>query len=73
MTVDEYLSTSFDDADCEYLDREVVERNAGELPHADALGTTCRLLAALRPSLGIRVVPVTRIRVQEITGQPPFE
>jgi hypothetical protein len=32
MDVDEYLRTSFEDADCEYLDGEIVERNAGELP-----------------------------------------
>ena len=32
MDVDEYLHTSFDGPDCEYLDGEVVERNMGELP-----------------------------------------
>ena len=35
MDVEEYLRTSFDGSDCEYLDGEVVERNMGELPHAD--------------------------------------
>ena len=34
MSVEEYLHTSFDDADREYLDGEVVERNMGELPDA---------------------------------------
>ncbi len=35
MSVDEYLKTSFEGPDCEYLDGEVVERNMGELPHGD--------------------------------------
>jgi hypothetical protein len=35
MDVEEYLRTSFDGADCEYLDGEVVERNMGELPRGD--------------------------------------
>jgi hypothetical protein len=29
MSVEEYLKTSFEDADCEYLDGEIVERNMG--------------------------------------------
>jgi len=33
MDVDEYLHTSFEGPDCEYLDGEVVERNMGEIPH----------------------------------------
>src|SRR4026208_305377 len=38
MNVEEYLRTSFEGSDCEYLDGEVVERNMGELPHADVQG-----------------------------------
>ena len=63
MHVDEYLRTSFDDADCEYLDGEIVERNAGEWTHAETMGTLGYLLAGLRRSLGIRVVTVIRIRI----------
>ena len=63
MHVDEYLRTSFDDADCEYLDGEIVERNAGEWTHAETMGTLCYLLAGLRHSLGIRVLSVIRIRI----------
>jgi len=37
MDVDEYLRTSFDGSDCEYLDGEVIERNMGELPHGKAI------------------------------------
>lgn len=54
MDVDEYLRTSFDDADCEYLDGEVVERNAGEWTHAETMGTLCYLLA--EPTIEIPLV-----------------
>src|SRR6266542_567360 len=63
MSVDEYLRTSFDGPDCEYLDGEVVERNMGELPHGDVQFTLARLLWQFRRSLGIRVVTEIRIRI----------
>jgi Uma2 family endonuclease len=63
MDVEEYLRTSFEGSDCDYLDGEVVERNMGELPHADVQGTLLRLLQRLRPKLGIRVVPEIRIQI----------
>jgi len=66
MDVDEYLKTSFEGADCEYLDGEVVERNRGELPHSDVQTTLAHLLRRHRkqqgPRLGIRVN--TEIRIQ---------
>src|SRR5487761_1598499 len=63
MDVDEYLRTSFDGPDCEYLDGEVVERNMGELPHADVQGNLYHLLRQLRVRLGIRVVLEIRIQI----------
>ncbi len=62
MSVTEYLHTSFDGADCEYLDGEIVERNMGELPHGDVQANLTRLMWPLRSRLGIRIV--TEIRVQ---------
>ncbi len=62
MEVEEYLHTSFDGPDCEFLDGEVVERNMGELPHGDLQVNLAVLLRALRKRLGIRVV--TEIRIQ---------
>jgi Uma2 family endonuclease len=62
MGVDEYLRTSFEGPDCEYLDGVVVERNMGELPHGDVQSTLGMLLRQLRRRLGIRVV--TEIRIQ---------
>jgi len=63
MGVDEYLRTSFDGPDCEYLDGEVVERNMGELPHGDVQYTLGRLLWPFRLRYGIRIVPEIRIQV----------
>ncbi len=35
VSVEEYLGTSYPDGDCEYVDSEIVERNVGEIDHAD--------------------------------------
>src|ERR1019366_305358 len=63
MDVEEYLRTSFDGSDCEYLDGEIVERNMGELPHGDVQGNLYHQLRLLRSRLGIRVVPEIRIQI----------
>ena len=63
MDVDEYLRTSFEDADCEYLDGEIVERSMPEVPHADVQYTLGRLLWPFRLSQGIRILPEIRIRI----------
>jgi Uma2 family endonuclease len=65
MDVGEYLHTSFDGPDCEYLDGEVIERNLGELPHGKAQGNIYFLLRLLADRLGILVVPEIRIRISE--------
>jgi len=62
MDVEEYLRTSFDGSDCEYLDGEIVERNMGEIPHAYLQAKLSRLLWQLYSHLGIFVL--TEIRVQ---------
>jgi Uma2 family endonuclease len=63
MSVEEYLRTGFEGPDCEYLDGEIVERNMGELPHADVQGNLYHQLRLLRTRLGIRVVPEIRIQI----------
>jgi Uma2 family endonuclease len=63
MDVEEYLRTSFDGSDCEYLDGEIVERNMGELPHGDVQLTLADLLRRLRKRLGIRVLISIRLRI----------
>jgi Uma2 family endonuclease len=62
MDVGEYLHTSFDGPDYEYLDGEVVERNIGELPHGRVQSTLVRLIWQAGRPFGLRVV--TEIRIQ---------
>ena len=63
MDVEEYLRTSFEGPDCEYLDGEVVERNMGELPHGTAQLELGYLLRQMASRLGIRVVSEIRIQI----------
>jgi Uma2 family endonuclease len=63
MDVEEYLATSFEDADREYLDGEVVERNMGELSHSNVQTKLIILLNRLRAMLGIRVQVEIRIQI----------
>jgi len=61
MDVEEYLHTSFE-PDCEYLDGGIVERNMGEIAHADVQIILASWLRRLRHTLGIRAL--TEIRIQ---------
>jgi Uma2 family endonuclease len=62
MSVDEYLRTSFEDADRELVDGEVVERPTGDLTHGRAEGELICLLHERAAETGIQVLPVIRIR-----------
>jgi Uma2 family endonuclease len=61
--VGEYLRTSFEGPDCEYLDGEIVERNMGEIPHSAVQGTLYRLLWQLRSALGLLALSEIRIQI----------
>ena len=63
MPVEEYLHTQFDDADREYLDGEVVERNMGELPHAILQARLVYVLQRVAETLPLRVLTEIRIQV----------
>lgn len=63
MDVQEYLHSSFDGPDCEYLDGEVVERNMGEKPHSRLQMELAFLLRSMAPKLGIQVLPEIRIQI----------
>jgi Uma2 family endonuclease len=39
VSIEEYLSTSYEDGDREYVDGEVLERNLGEIDHSDLQGS----------------------------------
>ncbi len=72
LTVDEYLHTSFEDGDCEYVDGEIVEKNMGELGHSGVQMQLSSLLNAFRspklqvkPEIRVRTTP-SRFRVPDI-------
>ena len=65
MSVDEYLHTPFDGADCDYVDGEVIERNMGELPHALLQGELLYRLRQVASSLNLLVIPEIRIQVSQ--------
>lgn len=63
MSVEEYLHTVFEGADCEYLDGVVVERNMGELPHGRIQGRLLVKLSTLATKPGLEIVPEIRVQV----------
>ncbi len=71
MSVDEYLHTTFDGADREYLDGEVVERNMGNKSHGRLQGWLVRQLGAYEERTGLYVIPEVRHRVQKTRYRIP--
>ncbi len=82
VSLEEYLRTDYE-PDCDYVDGELEERQAGELQHSAALGFLVgRLLAGTEfskllvcPVLRLRVSP-TRVRVADVAILPtkiPYE
>jgi Uma2 family endonuclease len=63
MSVDEYLHTTFDGADREYLDGEVVERNMGNRSHSRVQRNFTVKLDAPAQKFGYCVYPELRHRV----------
>jgi Uma2 family endonuclease len=82
VSVEEYLRTSFPDADREYVDGRIVERNVGEVDHSDvqtAIAHYLRTHYKKRPWAGVEVriqVKKTRFRIPDVTvmaGSKPAE
>jgi Uma2 family endonuclease len=72
VSVEEYLSTSYPDGDCEYVDGEIVERNVGEIDHGSLQTRIAFYLLAHYPqfwaAVEIRVqVKSSRFRVPDVT------
>lgn len=63
MSVEEYLNTSFDGADREYLDGEVVERNMGNLNHSQVQGEFYYLLRNQTKGTTLFIAPGLRNHV----------
>jgi len=83
VAVEQYLQMSFEGPDCEFVDGEIVERNAGENPHSKAQLRLILLLSGLaawsplhiRPELRLRLAP-ERYRIPDIAvfaGEEPAE
>jgi len=73
VSVEEYLRTSFPDADREYVDGRIVERNVGEVDHSDvqtAIAHYLRTQYKKRVWAGVEVrvqVRATRFRIPDVT------
>ena len=63
VSVEEYLNTNCEDADCEYLGGEIVERNTRELPHALLQSRLLLLLSELGSSACLQVVLKIRLQI----------
>ena len=71
VSVEEYLKTSFDDGDREYVDGRIVERNLGEFDHSDLQSSIAVYLRfhykQFWSGVAIRVpVKRTRFRVPDV-------
>lgn len=64
MSVDEYLRTHFEGADCDFVDGEVLERNMGEGEHSLIQGEVIRRLFGSGEPLGLEIRPEIRIQTQ---------
>ena len=83
ITPEEYLRTSFDGLDCEYVDGEIVERNGGEQQHSKAQVRLVEIVYELRKTtlayafLSLRLkLSETRYRIPDVSifaGQEPTE
>src|SRR5689334_11137644 len=82
VSVEEYLRTSFPDADREYIDGRIVERNVGEVDHSDLQSSILHYLRThykKRVWVGVAVrvqVKKTRFRIPDVTvvaGAKPTE
>lgn len=62
MTVDEYLRARFDDADRDFVEGEVFERNMGEAEHSIVQGELIRRLFAVSEAAGLEVRPEIRLQ-----------
>jgi len=76
VSVEEYLRTSFPDADREYIDGRIVERNVGEVDHGDAQTAIAHYVRSHYKKRGwagvaVRVqVKKTRFRIPDVTIMP---
>jgi Uma2 family endonuclease len=82
VSVEEYLRTSFPDADREYVDGRILERNVGEVDHSDVQSSILHYLRTrykkqIWAGVEVRVqVKKARFRIPDVTvmaGSKPSE
>ena len=65
ISVEEYLRTSFDGPDCEYLDGEIVERGMPNLPHSKAQKRLMTWFVGMEEKLSLHCFADLRLRIRE--------
>ena len=63
ISVEEYLRTSFDGPDREYVDGEIVERNVGDYRHSKAQRRLVTLFDRLADNLPLHPLPELRVKL----------
>jgi len=63
IPVEEYLRTQFDDADRDYVEGELIERNMGEARHGRTQRRLSAALDALEATIGIDSIVEIRIQI----------
>ena len=71
ISVEDYLNTSFPDADCEYVDGVIVERNLGEKDHSRLQRELIRFFFVLQDKLRTFTFPAQRIQVKQTRFRVP--
>ena len=71
ISVDEYLNTSYDGPDREYVDGRVVERNLGGQDHSWPQGELIVFFASIRKTHGTYAFPEQRIQVKTTRFRVP--
>jgi Uma2 family endonuclease len=63
MTVEEYLKTSFDGPEPDYLDGEIRERHLGSIPHFEAQERMLEFFRSLKQSFRLFAYPEVTLRL----------
>lgn len=65
VPVEEYLATSFEDGDREYLDGQIVERNVGDNSHSKVQGRLAGIFHELAKTNPLYLRPEIRVRTSD--------
>src|SRR5882762_6839182 len=71
VSVEEYLNTSYDGADREYVDGRIVERNLGEKDHSRPQRKVIQFFASIEKAVRAYSFPAQRIQVKATRFRVP--